>query len=82
MENYYSLILKQDEALKPPSILGINFVPEQERVLLRGLELYWEDRYSSVKEFYIDLIESGDVTLMGKLKKFYKKLMEFVIIID
>ena len=82
MENYYSLILKQDEALKPPSILGINLVPEQERVLLRGLELYWEDRYSSVKEFYIDLIESGDVTLMGKLKKFYKKLMEFVIIID
>ena len=82
LENYYSLILKQDEALKPPSILGINLVPEQERVLLRGLELYWEDRYSSVKEFYIDLIESGDVTLMGKLKKFYKKLMEFVIIID
>ena len=82
LENYYSMILKQDEALKPPSTLGINLVPEQEEVLLRGLALYWEDRYRSVKEFYIDLIESGDVTLMGKWKKFYKEIMEFIIITD
>ena len=45
------------DKLIPPSAMGIQITPEEEKVLLKGLAVKYPNRYQSVSQFYNDLTQ-------------------------
>ena len=50
-----SVVRSNNDVLLPPSSYGISITPEQERILMQGLEVKRYNRYQDIRQFYDDL---------------------------
>lgn len=57
-----SLDRANGEKLKPPSSLGIIISPQQEKTLMKGLELYKKDRFATMEELRCALYQAGTMS--------------------
>ena len=54
---------------KRPSEIGATISSEVEKVILKGMEVQFKDRYQSMKEFYDALVGEQDITRQVKRRK-------------
>ncbi len=66
-----------NDTLEPPSKLGAQITPWQEKALLKGLAIKYVDRYQSVSDFYKDLTTPPPEPAPGLISQLSNTLSNF-----